>query len=211
MLSVFECSYVYLWLQTVLVSLAALAVAKATWAPAVWGGHGAWAGHGVAPLPVHDTPEVAAAKAAHLAAHHAAASRAGHGYAGAWAHDGHDGQWRGEGLAESQDNGSWKSAGHDGHDGEWRGEGLSESQDNGQWNGVRAYNSAGAHTGAASYNGLTGYNSASAYHGASAWNGNGASWGVYGAGHGIQYTPEVAAARAAHLAAHAAAASHSHH
>lgn len=74
-------------------------------APAVaWAGHGAWA-HGAAPLGpdgrVVDTPEVAHAKAAHLAAKAAAGGHGAWGPAaewghGAWAHGaaplGHDGR-----------------------------------------------------------------------------------------------------------------------
>lgn len=64
-----------------------------------------------------------------------------------------DGQWRGEGLLESQDHGAHYNVHHAGvygvpyagvyghganHDGQWKGEGLAESQDLGQYNGHNA-------------------------------------------------------------------------
>lgn len=85
-----------------------LALGGAAWAPATWGAHGAaWApaavwGHGAAPLGpdgrVVDTPEVAHAKAAHLAAkaaasHGAVAGWAPSTYAAGWA------GWAGHGAA----------------------------------------------------------------------------------------------------------------
>jgi len=165
--------------------------------------YGGWA-HGVAPIGadgrVVDTPEVAHAKAAHFAAKAAASqgawAHAEGGYApatyAAWSPAENDGQWKGEGLAESQDNSQYNygyaaplayayapvvySAENDG---QWKGEGLAESQDNTNYNSAYNY-------GVYSY-------------------GGGAPIGADGR---VVDTPEVAHAKAAHFAAKAAAGAH---
>lgn len=119
-------------------------------------------GHG-APAPVRDTPEVAAAKAAHFAAYNAAASAA----AGAPNHGAYGGPYGGAPYA-----------------------------------GAPGY---GAPYGGAPYAGAPGYGAP--YAGAPGYGGQ------YGGAPGIVNgvpadTPEVAAAKAAHLAAHAQAGNH---
>ncbi|XP_014255385.1 5'-3' exoribonuclease 2-like [Cimex lectularius] len=204
---------------------------------------GSWGHHG----PV-DTPEVAAAKAAHFAA---VAKASGHGGAwngaGAWnggyagynggyhggyngayngGHD--DGQWHddthlydyahGHGW-NSGDDGQWRDDTHQWNNGgwnQWNGN-RGEDGDDGQWHDdTHLYADHGQYNGGA----WAGHGGAWAGHGG-AWAGHGGAWAGYGAGYGNGYggawaghgghlvngeTPEVAAARAAHLAAHAAAA-----
>ena len=219
--------------MTLLVGLIALGVAKATW------GHGGWAGgwagaYGVgapwaaghwggAPAPVHDTPEVAAAKAAHLAAHAAVRSGAWaggagawHGGAGGWA-GGDDGQWHDDthqydtyGNWGGNDDGQWHGdhSGHwNGDNGQWHGDDGQWHGDNGQWHGDHSgqWNPATDGSWAGNYNAWAANGGVWAGHAGNAW-GYGGGWGAHGA-HGVPHdTPEVAAAKAAHLAAHAAAA-----
>ncbi|BES96928.1 Hypothetical protein NTJ_09742 [Nesidiocoris tenuis] len=165
----------------VCIVLAGSALVSASWGP-----------HAAPGVP-QDTPEVAAAKAAHLAA--LARANSGGNYAGAW-NGNDDGQWRDD---THQWNGNqWNSWQHE-DDGQWR-------DDTHQYNNPASW---GEDDG--SYRGDN----------SGAWNGDsGATWGGQGVwtGHGAGAwnpgtlingeTPEVAAARAAHAAAHAAAAGH---
>ncbi|XP_023943843.1 pupal cuticle protein [Bicyclus anynana] len=139
----------------------------------------AWNAAGHAPAPVAETPEVAQARAAHLAAlnsaHSGPSNQWNNGNNGQWNAASDNGQWN-----AGNDNGQW-NAGND--DGQWR------SGNEGQWNGNNQNQWNGNHQ--------------NQWNGAPSWQGPPAQIRLANNGAGILDTPEVAAARAAHLAAHA--------
>nr|ATU83023.1 secreted hypothetical protein [Pristhesancus plagipennis] len=226
--------------MALLVGFLALGVARASWAHGGWAGvYGAgapWtaAGHwGGAPAPVHDTPEVAAAKAAHLAAHAAARSGAWAGAgagawhgagawngAGAWDgawNNGDDGQWHDDthqydnGAWSGNDDGQWHgdwSGRWSGENGQWHGDNSGQwDGDNGQWHGDNSGQWNPAADGSWAGNAWAHNGGVWAGHAGNAW-AYGGGWAGLGP-HGLpRDTPEVAAAKAAHLAAHAHAAHH---
>ncbi|XP_045771123.1 pupal cuticle protein-like [Maniola jurtina] len=160
----------------------------------------AWNAAGHAPAPVAETPEVAQARAAHLAALNSANSAPAHnqwnaGNNGQWNAANDNGQWN-SGNDNGQwnaanDNGQWNAANDNGQwnagndDGQWR------SGNEGQWNGNHQNQQ------------WNGNNQQNQWNGAPSWQGPPAQIRLAHNGAGILDTPEVAAARAAHLAAHA--------
>ena len=190
--TVSQCSTQLQTVSTFQITLLCLATVTTVYArPGYYGyPHAAGLAH-AAPLPVHDTPEVAAAKSAHFAAYNAAAVTAAaspdHGaygghYGGSYGGHYDDGQYHDGRYGGHYDDGQYHGEHYD--DGQYR-EGLYGGHyDDGQYR-------------EAPYGG----------HYAGAYTGHYAAAPAIVNGVPVD-TPEVAAAKAAHFAAHAHAAGH---